>query len=136
MAPVEEMPPEGLLAVVRAQAELIAELRATVAEQARQIAELTAKVADLERKASRNSRNSSLSPSSDGAIPGRKPPEPPAGGGGAGKKKRGKQPGADGLTLAWREDPDRVEGHFPTGACVCGAGLDAATPAGVARSHQ
>ncbi|WP_338013789.1 DUF6444 domain-containing protein, partial [Pseudofrankia asymbiotica] len=100
MAPVEEMPPEGLLAVVRAQAELIAELRATVAEQARQIAELTAKVADLERKASRNSRNSSLSPSSDGAIPGRKPPEPPAGGGGAGKKKRGKQPGADGLTLA------------------------------------
>ncbi|WP_239341172.1 IS66 family transposase [Frankia sp. CiP3] len=136
MVPVEEMPPEALLAVVRAQAELIAELRATVAEQARQIAELTAKVADLERKASRNSRNSSLSPSSDSVIPGRKPPEPLAGGGGAGTKKRGKQAGVDGVTLAWREDPDRVEGHFPTGVCACGAGLDAAVPAGVARSHQ
>ncbi|WP_370651548.1 DUF6444 domain-containing protein [Frankia sp. Cj3] len=40
----------------------------------------TARVADLERKASRNSRNSSLSPSTDDAIPGWKPPEPPAGG--------------------------------------------------------
>ncbi|WP_239309104.1 MULTISPECIES: DUF6444 domain-containing protein [unclassified Frankia] len=107
---------------------MIAELRATVAVQAREIVELTAKVADLERKASRNSRNSSLSPSTDDAIPGRKPPGPPApaaaGGDTAGKKKRGKQPGADGLTLAWREDPDRVEAHFPTGACgrVGGAG--------------
>ncbi len=137
------MPLEGLIALVRAQAELIAELRATVAVQAREIAELTAKVADLERKASRNSRNSSLSPSSDGAIPGREPPEPPAGGtpgaaggGGVGKKKRGKQPGADGLTLAWREDPDRVEAHFPTGVCGCGAALAGATPVGIARSHQ
>ncbi|WP_239396207.1 DUF6444 domain-containing protein [Frankia sp. CiP3] len=82
-----------------AQAELIAELRATVTEQARQIAELTATVADLERKASRNSRNSSLSPSSDGVIPARKPPEPLAGGSGAGKKKHGKQTGVDGVTL-------------------------------------
>ncbi len=140
------MPLEGLVVLVRAQAELIGELRATVAEQAGQITALVAKVADLERKASRNSRNSSLSPSSDDALPGRKPPEPPAGGtpgtpgaaggGGVGKKKRGKQPGADGLTLAWREDPDRVEAHFPAGACDCGTALAAAAPAGVARSRQ
>ncbi|WP_250285353.1 IS66 family transposase [Frankia sp. CiP1_Cm_nod2] len=139
----EEMPLEGLIALVRAQAELIGELRVTVAAQAREIAELAAKAADLERQASRNSRNSSLSPSTDDAIPGRKPPEPPpggtpgaAGGGGAGKKQRGKQPGADGLTLAWREDPDRVEQHFPGGACGCGAALAGATVTGAARSHQ
>ncbi|WP_239309138.1 transposase, partial [Frankia sp. Cj3] len=53
-----------------------------------------------------------------------------------GKRKRGKQPGEDGLTLAWREVPDRVERHFPVGDCSCGAGIADGTVAGVARSHQ
>ncbi len=137
------MPLEGVIALVRAQAELLGELRAELADRDRQledrdrvIAELVAKVADLERKASRNSRNSSLSPSSDDVVPGRKTPRPPAGGSGSGKKKRGKQPGADGQTLAWREDPDRVEPHFPVGACGCGAALADAAVVGIARSHQ
>jgi transposase len=142
--PLEEMPPEGLIALVRAQAELIGELRADragrdqlIAEQAGQIAELAAKVADLERRSSRNSGNSSLPPSSDDVIPGRKIPKPAAGGSGTGKQKRGKQPGADGLTLAWRENPDRIEPHYPVGACGnCGSALADAEVVGVARSHQ
>ncbi len=107
------MPREGLLALLGAQAELLGELGAELAaekrrgeEQARLIEELTAKIVDLERRSSRNSRNSSLSPSTDDVIPGRAAPEPGAGEASGARKtsgagrKRGGQPGADGLTLA------------------------------------
>lgn len=40
------------------------------------------------------------------------------------------------MTLAWAENPGRVEAHYPTGDCACGAGLDGAEVVGVARSHQ
>jgi transposase len=76
---------------------------ALIAAQAEQIAVLEALAADLrkrletaERAGSRNSRNSSMPPSSDD-LPGRKPPRTqrrPAER--AEKKKRGKQPGSPG----------------------------------------
>ncbi|MEX5635557.1 IS66 family transposase [Parafrankia sp. FMc2] len=78
-----------------------------------------------------------MPPSSEGVLPGRVGPnraERRAAGGG--RKKRGKQPGQDGRTLAWREVPDRVEAHVPVGACDCGASLAEAAAVGVARSHQ
>jgi hypothetical protein len=134
---------EELVALVVAQAGLIEQLRAGVAErderlagQERRVEELAAEVDRLRRASSRNSGNSSLPPSSDGVLPGRGGPnraERRAAGGG--KKKRGKQPGQDGLALAWRE-PDRVEGRFPVGACGCGASLAGLAAVGVARSHQ
>jgi hypothetical protein len=42
----------------------------------------------------------------------------------------GKQPGAPGSYLAWREDPDRTVPHFPRGACGCGANLAGAADLG------
>jgi len=94
---------------------------------------LEERVARLERLISRNSGNSSMPPSTDD-LPGKKPPERKARGGG--KRKPGKQPGAPGTYLAWREDPDETVDVFPEGACGCGAGLGGAADLGVRYSHQ
>ena len=48
----------------------------------------------------------------------------------------GKQPGAPGAYLAWREVPDRTQDLFPQGGCACGADLAAAADLGVRYSHQ
>ena len=82
-------------------------------------AELEERVARLERLISRNCGNSSMPPSADD-LPGKKPPErrPRRGGG----RKPGKQPGAPGAYLAWRERPDKTEDVFPAGSCACGRG--------------
>jgi transposase len=118
-----------LLALVVAQAQMIEELRAQVATLARRVAE-------LERRLGRNSGNSSMPPSADD-LPGRTPPaDHPAGGEAGGKRKRGKQPGAPGAHLAWRDDPDETVAHFPAGSCGCGADLAEGADLGVARSHQ
>ncbi|WP_250287003.1 hypothetical protein, partial [Frankia sp. CiP1_Cm_nod2] len=52
--------------------------------------------------------NSSLPPSTDGAIPGRPGPTPRTRAAGKSGRKRGKQPGADGISLAWNDDAVRV----------------------------
>jgi hypothetical protein len=123
-----EQPPtrEELLALVMVQAQAIAELQATNNE-------LRTKVAELERRLGLNSGNSSMPPSTDD-LPGRTPPPskpvPPA------KRKRGKQPGAMGMSLSWSENPDEQKDWYPVGACGCGADLAAATDLGVALSHQ
>jgi len=119
------------------------ELVALVGGQAREIerletenAALRARLDRLERLLSRNSGNSSMPPSGDD-LPGRTPPaDKPASGGGAVKRGRGKQPGAPGAHLAWREDPDDTVPHIPEGMCGCGADLADGTALGVARSHQ
>jgi len=98
------------------------------------IAELQERLARLERLVSRNSGNSSMSPSADD-LPGKKQPRPkPARGGG--KRRPGKQPGAPGMFLAWQQDPDKTENLFPAGACGCGNDLARARDLGVAYSHQ
>ena len=122
-----------LLTLVGTQAQELKELRA---ENAR----LRARLDRLERLVSRNSGNSSMPPSTDD-LPGRtSPPDPPATGvnplGRGGKRKRGKQPGAPGAFLAWRDDPDVTLGHRPSGRCGCGADLADALDLGVTRSHQ
>jgi len=125
---LERLSRKELLALVAAQAQVIEGLEA-------QVTALTHRVAELERLVSRNSGNSSMPPSTDD-LPGRTPPvDAPSGGGGA-KRKRGKQPGAPGAFLAWREDPDDTVPHLPRGTCGCGADLADGLDLGVARSHQ
>lgn len=50
-------------------------------------------------------------------------------------RKRGKQPGAPGMAMAWAV-ADMVDDHHPAGACECGADLACAEDLGVARSYQ
>ena len=110
-----------------------AELKAGNAQLRAQVTELAERVARLERLISRNSGNSSMPPSTDDR-PGRTPPgRRPRRGGGRGP---GKQPGAPGAYLAWREVPDTTEDLFPQGGCACGADLAAAADLGPRYSHQ
>jgi transposase len=93
--------------------------------------------ARLERLVSRNSANSSMPPSKDGE-PGRTAPDEPikkrpACGDG---RKRGKQRGAAGANLAWREDPHARVHRFPEGCCECGAELVGAVDLGVSDRFQ
>jgi len=129
---------EELLALIGELRVVNASLQARVAEQDerialqdRRISEQTERIAQLERALSRNSGNSSMPPSSDD-LPGRKAPTRRAGKGG----KQGKQRGAPGSGLAWREVPDQTVPHHPRGVCGCGADLADATDEGVVRSHQ
>jgi transposase len=112
---------------------LVEEKDAQIAALMTQNAELAERVARLERLMSRNSGNSSMPPSTDD-LPGKKPPERKARGGGG--RKPGKQPGAPGAYLAWREQPDKTEDVFPAGSCACGADLAGAADLGVRYSHQ
>lgn len=107
---------------------MIAELRVEVAA-------LAGRLASAERPASRNSGNSSLSPSSDDVLPGRKPKARREHKPGSGRS-RGKQPGARGPHLPWAEVPDKTVCHRPPGVCGCGADLAGAADVGIERSHQ
>jgi transposase len=110
-----------------------AELKAENAELRAQNAELAERFARLERLISRNSGNSSMPPSTDD-LPGKKPPpaRPRRGGG----RRPGKQPGAPGAYLPWREHPDKTRDVFPEGTCACGRDLAGARDLGVRYSHQ
>ncbi|MGI5290455.1 DUF6444 domain-containing protein [Nonomuraea polychroma] len=111
--------------------ELIALTRALTAENAA----LRERVAKLERLLSRNSGNSGMPPSMDD-LPGRKQPKDRAVG--RDRRRPGKQPGAEGKTLAWADEVaagDIVE-HFPQGPCGCGVDLGQAADLGVTARHQ
>jgi transposase len=108
---------------------------AVIAAQAEAIAELRAKVERLERLVSRNSGNSSFPPSMD-AQPGRARPKPKPRRRSDGTRGQGKQPGAPGSHLAWSASPHERADCFPQGSCRCGAALAAGTDLGVAASHQ
>ena len=133
MRAVTDAPPEGPPgdprdALIREQAERIAALEAVVAD-------LREQLAAAQRAGSRNSGNSSMSPSSDD-LPGRKPPRKQRRAAErAEKKRRGKQPGSPGAAMRW-EVPDRTEDHYPEGACSCGRDLADAEDFGVTRSFQ
>jgi hypothetical protein len=113
--------------------ESVGQLRTLVEDKDAKIAELEERVARLERLISRNSRNSSMPPSTDD-LPGKNPPERGSRRGGG--RKPGKQPGAPGRYLAWDDHPDEIIDHFPQGACGCGADLAGAEDLGVRYSHQ
>ncbi len=119
--------------VAERQRMLLEDKDAVIADLKVRNAELEERVARLERLVSRNSGNSSMPPSTDD-LPGKKPPErkPRRGGG----RRQGKQPGAPGAFLAWREDPDDTVPHFPQGTCECGNDLAGARDLGVKYSHQ
>ena len=124
-------PPDAPEVVAALQA-AAGRLRAENEELKAENAELRERIARLERLISRNSGNSSMPPSSDD-LPGRKPPERKTRRGG---RNPGKQPGAPGAFLAWREDPDEMIAHFPQGSCACGGDLAGAADLGVRYSHQ
>jgi transposase len=125
---VTELPPPAAgCAACAARDQVIAGL-------GRAVEELRAEIAGLRRRLDRNSRNSSMPPSSDD-LPGRVPPrrEPREGGTG---RRRGKQPGSPGAAMSWAE-PDEIADHRPAGACDgCGTDLAGAADLGVARSLQ
>ena len=83
--------------------------------------QLREKIEELQAQIGKNSRNSSLPPSSDGY---RKKPTP------MNKRKRGErkpggQTGHKGHTLEFSEHPDEVVEHKPETCAICGGKLDA-----------
>jgi hypothetical protein len=129
-----DIPRPMLETLYRAQGARLQELQALVDEQARQVAELREEVARLQRRLSRNSRNSSMPPSSDGTLPGVQSPEPPDKP--PATRRRGRQRGAPGSALRWVPDATIVD-HRPTGCCAgCGNDLADAASAQVLRSWQ
>jgi transposase len=94
------------------------------------------RLAKLEHVLSRNSGNSSSPPSKDDDLGRTPPPEKPKRHGDRPKRKRGKQPGAPGANLAWRDVPDAREDRFPRGRCECGTDLAEAMDLGVTDRYQ
>jgi transposase len=103
---------EELAALVVSQAAVIESLTARVAEQ-------EARIAELERQLGRNSKNSSMPPSSDRFAGEGKQPR-------RGGRRPGKQPGAPGAGLQMSGDPDEIIDHVPAACGGCGAGLGGA----------
>jgi transposase len=134
---------EELIALTRYQAEVIARQDAQITVLATQLGALmekfeqqAAELARLQHLLSRNSSNSSM-PHSKDDDPGRTPPRKERRAKPSGRAK-GKQPGAAGTALRWREE-DELDDHqdrYPEGACDCGADLSAATDLGVADRYQ
>ncbi len=108
-------------------------LRVLLEDKDAKIADLEKRLARVERLLSRNSGNSGMPPGTDD-LPGKTPPAPePRRGGG---RKPGKQRGAPGAHLEWKEHPDDTQDVFPAGGCACGADLSGAADLGVRYSHQ
>jgi hypothetical protein len=134
---------DELIALTRYQAEVISRQNAQITVLATQLTELmekfeqqAAELARLQHLLSRNSSNSSM-PHSKDDDPGRTLPRKERRAKPSGRAK-GKQPGAPGTALRWREE-DELDGHqdrYPEGACDCGADLGAATDLGVADRYQ
>jgi hypothetical protein len=96
---------------------------------------LAGQLARLEYLLSRNSKNSSSPPSKDDDP--RKTPPPVSKRRGSGlTRSKGKQPGAAGSNLAWRDTPDERTDRFPQGRCECGHDLASASDLGVVDRYQ
>ncbi|MGH3201488.1 MAG: IS66 family transposase [Streptosporangiaceae bacterium] len=113
----------------------IAELRlqvrardAQIAGLSEQLEQLGAQVADLAARVSKNSKNSSKPPSSDGL--GKPAPQ-------SLRKKTGRGPGRPkgqpGVTMELTDHPDNVIRHEPACCAGCGAGLGRAPQTGMER---
>jgi len=128
------VPPDGCGGCTDRDA-VIATQAAQIEAQAAEVRDLRERLERLERLVSRNSGNSSFPPSMDGQ-PGRKRPVPRRPEGGVAKRRPGKQPGAPGTSLAWRDEPDERVAVRPAGRCGCGADLAGAAGLGTVASHQ
>ncbi|MCA1678829.1 MAG: transposase, partial [Actinobacteria bacterium] len=143
MPALEDMSRRELIALVverdariAAQDTQIATLSTQVADLGEANGQLAANLARLEHLFSRNSGNSSMSPSKDD-DPGRKPPaEKPRRQAGHLKRERGKQPGAAGANLAFTDTPTERLDRFPRGRCDCGHDLTEATDLGIVDRYQ
>lgn len=114
---------------------LIAGLRSQVAAADAQIASLTDRVARLERRAARDSSNSSKPPSSDSPYTKRRRTPTDRSLRGRSGRKPGKQPGAPGATLAQVGDPDRTVVCAPDRCAGCGGDL-AGVPVAAEQARQ
>lgn len=143
MSDLESLSHGELVELAREQAAVIERQNAQIQAMAAQLSTLMEKFeqqqAELERLrhlVSRNSSNSSMPPSGDDG-PGRIPPRGQRRAKPSGRGK-GKQPGAPGTALRWREENelDRHEQRFPQGPCACGADLAGAVDLGVVDRFQ
>jgi len=140
---------DELIVLVGEQAEQLAARDARIAAQDAQITAMAGQISELleankalgdrlaklEHLLSRNSGNSSSSPSKDD-DPGRTPPVEKVTRGGKLKRKKGKQPGAPGVNLAWTDAPGDHKDRFPEGMCECGTDLAGAVDLGVVDRYQ
>jgi hypothetical protein len=138
----EEMSRDELIVLVGERDARIAAQDEQITAMATQISELleanevvAGRLAKLEHLLSRNSENSSSPPSKDDG-PGKTPPAAAKRRGNGPKRSRGKQSGAAGANLAWREVPDAHKDQFPDGRCDRGADLAGATDLGVVDRYQ
>jgi len=131
----EEMSRDELIVLVRRQAEQIAAQAGQIAELLEANEVLAGRLARVEHLLSRNSANSSSPPSKDDDL-GKTPPEKLARRGEGPARRRGKQPGAPGTNLAWREVADEQVDRFPEGRCECGHDLADAVDLGVIDRYQ
>ncbi|MEU3343350.1 IS66 family transposase, partial [Streptomyces sp. NPDC006668] len=143
MPDLESLSREELVELAGRQAAVIARQDAQISAMAVQLASLmekfeeqAAELARLRHLLSRNSGNSSM-PSSKDDHPGRTPPRKerrakPSG------RARGKQPGAPGTALRWREEDELGDRQdcYPQGMCGCGADLAGAADLGVVDRYQ
>ena len=116
----------ALAGLEAAIAERDAAIEALCAEHAGTVKVLMERIGELECRLGLNSTNSSKPPSSDGL---RKPNADESGSkkpsrAGAAKRKPGGQPGRVGKTLRPRDDPDRIENHYPSRCGLCGGDLE------------
>jgi len=133
---LEALSREELIALARRQDAQITTLATQLAELMGKFEEQAAELERLRHLLSRNSFNSSLPPSKDDG-PGQTPRckerrARPSG------RAKGKQPGAGGTALRWREESelDDRRGRFLEGACDCGADLATAHDLGVVDCYQ
>jgi transposase len=103
-----------------------AELLEEVSALKEKIEVLARTIAELEKKLGRNSKNSSMPPSSDIFAKPAKEESPNRKARRAMGRKPGKQPGAPGAHLAQVENPDHVVPHAPETCTSCGADLSGA----------
>lgn len=114
MSPLESLSREELLTLLAMSDRTIELLKAQNLELHASLARALARIAELERRAGRNSGNSSQPPSADGFVKPDKPKAPASG------RRRGKQPGARGGGLALVEQPDATIDRFPPACGGCG----------------
>lgn len=143
MSELESLSHGELVVLAREQAAVIARQDAQITALATQLAVLMekfeaqgAELDKLRHLVTRNSSNSSMPPSGDdrpgGAPPRKERRAKPSG------RSKGKQPGAPGSALRWREEDEvdtRVD-RRPEGVCGCGADLARAADLGVVDRYQ
>ncbi|MGW4517286.1 IS66 family transposase [Streptomyces sp. NPDC004393] len=136
MSDLESLSREELIALAQRQDAQITLLATQLAELMEKFEQQAAELARLQHLVSRNSGNSSMPPSKDDG-PGRATPRKERRAKPSGRAK-GKQPGASGTALRWREE-DELDDHqdrYPEGTCDCGADLRAAMDLGVSDRYQ